>query len=68
MSTTASSSLRRAGFRRLDLALLVSIEGGWPVFGPGHLWRALAAASDLEHISLSTAQSPVNSFVHLTPL
>ncbi|KAF4979714.1 hypothetical protein FZEAL_4142 [Fusarium zealandicum] len=50
------STLRRPGFRRLDLSLLV---GGlerqeWVSYRSGYLRRALAEATDLEHISLHT--------------
>lgn len=46
----------RPGFRHLDLALIVGEEGyeDWASFRNGNLRRMLAAAQDLEHVSLST--------------
>ncbi|UKZ78870.1 hypothetical protein TrVFT333_006616 [Trichoderma virens FT-333] len=49
--------LKRPGFRRLDLSLMVGAPcyGGWDKFCNGYLRRALAEASgDLEHIFLRT--------------
>jgi hypothetical protein len=52
--------LRRPGFRRLDLALIVGQEGhrDWVSFRNGNLSQMLAAARDLEHVSLSTTVDP----------
>ncbi|CAM1509827.1 Fc.00g001620.m01.CDS01 [Cosmosporella sp. VM-42] len=52
--------LRRPGFRRIDLSLLV---GGleyleWSSYRNGYLRRALAEATDLEHVSLHTNVVP----------
>ncbi|ROT38193.1 hypothetical protein SODALDRAFT_312748 [Sodiomyces alkalinus F11] len=52
--------LRRPGFSRIDLPFIV---GGlewddWPSFRSGYLFRALAEASDLEHVSLGTNVVP----------
>ncbi|KAL4886047.1 hypothetical protein BJY04DRAFT_213586 [Aspergillus karnatakaensis] len=48
--------LKRPGFRRLDLALLVGGQEhtGWRCFHSKLLFRALANALDLEHMSLTT--------------
>ncbi|KAH6621141.1 hypothetical protein B0J18DRAFT_466753 [Chaetomium sp. MPI-SDFR-AT-0129] len=57
--------LRRPGFRRLDLALATPrqrYEEDWSAFRSGHLWRALAMARDMEHISLRTDDTNENYF------
>ncbi|KPM43235.1 hypothetical protein AK830_g3358 [Neonectria ditissima] len=48
--------LRKPGFRRVDLALLVGGQHrqGWLAFRNGQLQRALGSAADLEHVSLVT--------------
>ncbi|RAH71882.1 uncharacterized protein BO66DRAFT_370399 [Aspergillus aculeatinus CBS 121060] len=48
--------LRRPGFRRLDLPLIVRGQEyeEWPAFRNGNLRRALGEASSLEHLSLYT--------------
>jgi hypothetical protein len=49
--------LRRPGFRRLDLSMLVGRQGyeqEWNAFRSGYLRLALSQAPDLEHISLAT--------------
>ncbi|PYI09469.1 hypothetical protein BO78DRAFT_405010 [Aspergillus sclerotiicarbonarius CBS 121057] len=50
------SILKRPGFSRLDLALVIDEQAdlGWPSFRNGKIRRALAKATDLEHISLRT--------------
>lgn len=52
--------LRRPGFRRLDLALLTGeqYEHRWSALKNGRLQRALAQATDMQHISLSTSEAP----------
>jgi hypothetical protein len=56
--------LQKPGFARLDLALLVSRQQdeGWPSLRTGHLRRALNAARDLQHISVSTDLGPNQEF------
>lgn len=51
-----STILRRPGFSRLDLALLVGgqEQEQWSSFLSGHLHRTLSGAPDLTHISLQT--------------
>ncbi|CAI6089336.1 unnamed protein product [Clonostachys chloroleuca] len=48
--------LLKPGFRRLDLAVILSgqTELGFPAFRNRQLYEALSQASDLEHISLRT--------------
>lgn len=48
--------LRRPGFSRIDLPFIVGDVDydGWPSFRSGYLYRALAEATDLVHISLGT--------------
>ena len=48
--------LRKPGFNRIDLGLLVSTQQdeGWPSFRSGHLKHALSEAKDLQHVSLCT--------------
>lgn len=48
--------LRKPGFNRIDLGLLVSTQQdeGWPSFRSGHLKHALGEAKDLQHVSLCT--------------
>jgi hypothetical protein len=50
------SLLRRPGFRRVDLALIVGGEAyeDWPSFRSGNLSQMLASAESLEHVALST--------------
>ncbi|KAL4862530.1 hypothetical protein BDV12DRAFT_178729, partial [Aspergillus spectabilis] len=52
--------LKQPGFRHLDLALLVGGQErtGWRCFCSKLLFRALANAYDLEHISLTTNVKP----------
>lgn len=52
--------LRRPGFRRLDLALLTGeqYEHRWSALKNGRLQRALAQATDMQHITLSTSEAP----------
>ncbi|KAL2819836.1 hypothetical protein BDW59DRAFT_151169 [Aspergillus cavernicola] len=54
--TDFATILRKPGFTRLDLSLLVRGQErtGWPVYRNGYLRRALDGAHSLEHISLST--------------
>ena len=56
--------LRKPEFTRIDLALLVSWQQneGWPSLRSGHLRRALAAARDLQHVSVSTDLGPNQEF------
>jgi hypothetical protein len=56
--------LRKPGFNRIDLALLVSRQQdqGWPSFRAGHLRRALGEVRDLQHISLYTDLGPNQEF------
>lgn len=56
--------LRKPGFKRIDLALLVSRQQGegWPSLRSGHLRRALGEARDLQHISMSTDLGPNQEF------
>jgi hypothetical protein len=64
--------LRRPGFKRLDLDLLVGHQEliGWPCFNSGHFYRAIAEARALEHISLHTNVEPDSraSFVPMRTL
>ncbi|KAH6967923.1 hypothetical protein BKA56DRAFT_597395 [Ilyonectria sp. MPI-CAGE-AT-0026] len=48
--------LRKPGFRRIDLAFLVDRRDfhSWDAFANGRLRSALALATDLDHVSLST--------------
>ncbi|KFY86820.1 hypothetical protein V500_07366 [Pseudogymnoascus sp. VKM F-4518 (FW-2643)] len=48
--------LRKPGFNRIDLGLLVSTQQDeeWPSFRSGHLKHALGEAKDLQHVSLCT--------------
>jgi hypothetical protein len=74
------SILRRHGFRRLDLALMVGDQGfgeDWSALRSGYLRRALSQAPDLEHISLRTdecdtdpdwSQDPARHFVPLNTI
>ncbi|KAL6231580.1 hypothetical protein BDW75DRAFT_38781 [Aspergillus navahoensis] len=54
--TDFAAILRKPGFARLDLSLLVRGQErtGWPAYRNGLLRRALNGAHSLEHISLST--------------
>ncbi|KAL4733765.1 hypothetical protein BDV11DRAFT_199500 [Aspergillus similis] len=54
--TDFANILRRPGFCRLDLSLLVRLQErtGWPAYRNGYLRRALEGAHSLEHVSLST--------------
>jgi hypothetical protein len=54
------SLLRRPGFARLELALLVGGQQyeDWSSFRSGHLRRALAEARDLRHFRLTTDVEP----------
>lgn len=54
------SLLRRPGFARLELALLVGGQQyeDWSSFRSGHLRRALAEAQDLRHFRLTTDVEP----------
>jgi hypothetical protein len=56
--------LRKPGFNRIDLALLVSAQQdkGWPSFRSGYLRRALGEAKDLQHVSLCTDLGPNQEF------
>ncbi|KAL4900879.1 hypothetical protein BDW74DRAFT_182462 [Aspergillus multicolor] len=55
--------LRRPGFARLDLDLLVRGEEhvGWPAYRNGLLRSALAEAHDMQHISLATNMDEVSA-------
>ncbi|KAK4038019.1 hypothetical protein C8A01DRAFT_48313 [Parachaetomium inaequale] len=56
--------LRRPGFRRLDLALLVgrqSYQEDWSASRSGLLRRALSEAPNIEHISLRTDETQKDS-------
>ena len=54
--------LRRPGFERIDLALMVGGQEhvGWPAFRSGHLRRTLAEAPDLKHVSLRTDNQEID--------
>ncbi|KAL3435194.1 hypothetical protein BDV09DRAFT_195197 [Aspergillus tetrazonus] len=54
--TDFAAILRKPGFARLDLSLLVRGQErtGWPTYRNGLLRRALSGAHGLEHIGLST--------------
>ncbi|KAF4459696.1 Succinate--hydroxymethylglutarate -transferase [Fusarium albosuccineum] len=70
------SLLRRPGFRRIDLSLVtggqVSPKHFWSAFRNGHLRKALAEATDLEHVSLASDRTlrtlPGQYAMHFIPL